>query len=430
MSPLSYAAHSAGLHDEVASLDIHLHRALAKVAEHHDQGKHPFRQVIADDAYLEASCVKADEYRTWVRTVVLVGIGGSDLGVRALLRTQRFTQGDAAEPAFFAVGDTTDPTVLHELRKTITDWSTVLVIISSKSGNTIEQMASFLVIRQWLVEALPDNFAQHILAITDPVSGTLREMVQKEGYDSLPIPTELGGRYSVLSAIGVFPLALLGLNVRELIRGARDADHDFQAEGAASIAAHMAAHQVAAYAAGMRTLVYMSYSHRLRELGFWFRQLWAESLGKAYSLDGQLVEIGPTPIASLGPTDQHSQLQLYIEGPRDKFVTTVGVTKLPMGDMVVPEQLPDIAGITHLAGLSFTKILDAERHATMQSLASVGRPTAELLLDDLSEHSLGYYLQTLMLATITVAAIWNINPYDQPGVEIGKKMMATALARP
>jgi glucose-6-phosphate isomerase len=430
-SPLTYTAFLGALDHDVDVIQRQIAHGIADLEQKHQGAPIAFRQVIIDSEYQEAIIAKADHYRTWVKTVVLIGIGGSDLGVRALLKTQRSTLRDDSEIAFFAVGDTSDPTVLHELRAVVSDWNTTLVIISSKSGNTIEQMASFLIIRGWLIDALGDQeYNKHIIAITDPKTGTLRTLVEQEGYDSLPVPSNLGGRYSVFSAVGIFPLALCGIDVRSLIQGAQDADHAFAVDAEHSIPAHMARNQILAYQAGMNILVFMSYAHRLREIGFWFRQLWAESLGKKHNLDGQVVNIGPTPIAAVGPTDQHSQLQLYMEGPHDKFVTVIGVHALPLGDITVPSQVPDLEGTQYLSSVSLMVILDAERTATTQSLAAAGRPSAELLLQDLTEYTLGYYLQTLMLATITAAGHWKIDPYDQPGVEIGKQMMFKALGRP
>lgn len=396
-------------------------------------------------ATAEVSQIKmlADEIVSKYNSVVLIGIGGQDLGVRAVNRAlghqfRNFTkEARKGYPQLFFIGNTTDPEPIYELLDLI-DLNTTLIIMSSKSGNTVEQMASFLILRDKLIDTVGVVRAkEQILTITDAKTGTLRQITDLEGYRSVSMPDDVGGRYSVLSIAGLLPLACVGVEIERLLEGARDIDQldDRGVEVASdnyagvSLAAQYAYHQYLAYERHqIHQNVLFMYSYKMREIGSWYRQLWAESLGKRLNRLEEEVNLGPTPISSLGPTDQHSQCQLYMEGPADKIFTFVRVKNVPR-DIVLPDAYPDLEGVNYLKGINLQKILLAEQEATAEALARAGKPSVLLELSELDAYSLGQLLYFFELATVYAGALWNINPFDQPGVELGKKLMFQKLGR-
>jgi glucose-6-phosphate isomerase len=370
----------------------------------------------------------AMEVRAEFSTLIVIGIGGSDLGARAVHRAlnHQFYNLLAAtrkgSPQLFFLGDTTDPVAICEVLDVVDLKATAIAVIS-KSGNTVEQMSTFVYLRKLLIDKVGEEASKkHIIILTDKDGGTLREIVNIEGYRSLVVPADVGGRFSVLSSVGLFPLAVAGVNIRLLLEGARELDAD-DAE-----AVRYAAVQYLAYESGKNISVLMPYAYSLREVGFWFRQLWAESLGKRYDREGKEIFIGPTPIAAVGPTDQHSQVQLYMEGPLDKIFTFIVVDK-PAVNMALSEAYPEIEGVRYLAGHDFDEILRAEQQSTAQALAEEKRPSCVIHMPVLDEKSLGELLYFFELSVTYMGALLNINAFDQPGVEIGKKHMYRLLGR-
>jgi len=363
----------------------------------------------------------AKRFREKFTTFVVVGIGGSDLGTRAVHRALNHQFHNLREKTqLFFVGDTTDPVATQEVFDCV-KWDETAVIMVSKSGNTVEQLAAFLIACEHLKEAVGDKYAEHVVAITDPEKGTMRELSDKEGFVTLPIPSAVGGRFSVFSAVGLFPLALVGVDIRGLLAGGRATLEEYR-----ELALEYAAMQHVAYWQGERIQVLMPYVYALREVGFWFRQLWAESLGKAQNLAGETINVGPTPIAALGPTDQHSQVQLYREGPADKTFTFITVQEWPK-DLKIPESIPDLPALSYLKGQSLAHILQAEYAGTEEALREVGRPTATIELDRLDAWHLGSLILFFELATAYAGSLFSINPYDQPGVERGKQITRARL---
>lgn len=374
----------------------------------------------------------AQEVRSQFKSVLIVGIGGSDLGARAVHRALNHqfynfsaTRGDS--PQLFFVGDTTDPVALHEVLSMV-DLKVTAVVIISKSGDTMEQTSVFLLLREQLIEAVGmEQVNRHIIVLTDAEKGTLRTLVEQEKYRSLPIPQGVGGRFSVLSSVGLFPLALVGVDIKQLLAGAQAVDEADKSERNPIIA--FAAAQYLAYTHGYTTTVFMPYVYSLREVGFWFRQLWAESLGKKEHSHSEEKSVGPTPIAALGPTDQHSQLQLYMQGPADKIITFVTAKKLK-SDFIVPKAFPEIEQVAYLAEHNFQSLLAAEQQSSAQALADVGRPSCVLELPEVNAENLGELLYFLELATAYMGELLDINTFDQPGVELSKQHMYHLLGKP
>ena len=420
--------------EQISAHQDKLDAAFAKVQQEKAAGTLGFAKLpYATDQLAEIQAM-ADGIAAKFASVVVIGIGGPDLGTRAVHRAlnhQYFNQSEQVRhgrPQLFFVGDTTDPIVLHELLDVV-DLHKTAVVMVSKSGNTLEQMASFIVLRDHLIQVVgADQARQQIFTITDPEKGTLREITNAEGYANLCVPTDVGGRFAVLSPVGLFPLAIVGVDIAALLHGASDMDKaDTGSESSAP--AQFAFHQFLAYTVQKRPITVMfPYSYAMREIGLWFRQLWAESLGKKMSLDGEVVHTGPTPIAAVGPTDQHSQVQLYMEGPQDKIMTFVRVTETKR-DITLPEAFPEKEGVAYMKGLSMQHILLAEESATAKALAQEGRPSTELTLDSLDAYNIGQLLYFFELATAYAGYLWNVDAYDQPGVELGKTLMYQALGR-
>jgi glucose-6-phosphate isomerase len=292
-------------------------------------------------------------------------------------------------------------------------------------------MAQYLVIRNWLEESLGSAATRHLVFTTDPERGALRELAQREGIAALSVPPGVGGRFSVLSPVGLLPAALVGIEIEGLIAGARTAlervARDDLLENQAALYAGL--HWAADTWLGARIHVLMPYTDRLRGLADWQRQLWAESLGKRVDRRGQLVHLGPTPVSAVGPTDQHSQIQLFIEGPFDKAITFVVVDDLGT-DLPIPECSDLPPDLAYLSGHSLGELLRTEYEATSAALARAGRMNLTLHLPDLSSASVGELLMFFQLATGYAGAWYGIDPFDQPGVELGKRLAYAAMGRP
>lgn len=407
-------------HRELLETQTHFEEAKTAVSQAKKQGKLGFAKLpYATEDLLEIEAL-AERVADEVQTVVVIGVGGSDLGTRAIHRALNhqyynlFEEARSGRPRLFFVGDTTDPVTLQELTDVIS-WPETTLIMVSKSGNTVEQMSTFIFLRQQLIRAVGEERAKrHVIMITDAEHGPLREITKQEGYRSLVIPSDVGGRYSVFSAVGLFPLAIAGIDTSSLLAGARAMDDESE------VAARFAYLQYLAYTRHhQRISVLMPYTYSLREFGFWYRQLWAESLGKRIDRNGHTVEVGPTPVAALGPTDQHSQVQLYTEGPRDKVLTFLSV-KNPAVDYSIPDPYPTITAVHDLHGHWFNEILLAEQKGTAKALAEGGRPSGHIEIEQLDAFSMGELIYFFELATAHAGELFNVNAYDQPGVERGK----------
>ncbi|MEK6597690.1 MAG: glucose-6-phosphate isomerase [Gemmatimonadota bacterium] len=368
--------------------------------------------------------------------VLVLGIGGSALGTKALanaLLLPAWNELDDERRDFFpklTVLENVDPTTVAAALRRI-DPRRALVNVVSKSGGTAETMAQYLVVRHWLETAVGTEAATgHFVFTTDPERGPLRQIANEEGIATLEIPPEVGGRFSVLSPVGLLPAALVGIDIEGLLRGARKALDRARTDDllANPPGLYAGLHWAADTLLGARIHVMMPYTDRLREFSSWFVQLWAESLGKRLDRGGNVVHRGPTPLAAVGATDQHSQVQLFMEGPFDKVVTMVAVEP-PGEDVLIPPRsgLPEEAAYlgTHTLG----GLLRAEREATSSALARMGRMNATLTLRRLDAEAMGELLMFFQLAAGYAGVWYRGNPFDQPGVELGKRLTFGAMGR-
>ena len=367
-----------------------------------------------------------------VDTLVVIGIGGSLLGAQAVHAALdglgTVTRGARRLKLVFA-GDATDPRAVRDVIDAV-DWKRAAINVISKSGDTIEPMSVFVLLRERLVKAVGRvKAAKRTIATTDASKGTLREIADREGYATLSVPGNVGGRFSVFTEVGAFPLLAAGLNVEELWKGAAAEDAAFwKASPTKNVPMLFAGLQWLLYRRGKTISVLMPYAKRLQLVGQWYRQLWAESLGKKTDRHRNRVYTGPTPVAAVGPADQHSQIQLYNEGPPDKIVTFLEIDDFG-GDLRLPDPWPDIEGVSYFSGHTLKEIVHAERQATGEALVENRRPNGTLALPDLSGASVGGLLQALMTATAVAGELWDVDAFNQPGVEAGKQHMYRMLGR-
>ena len=370
----------------------------------------------------------ADSFGQWFENVVVLGIGGSGLGavtVRDALLAPFWNERDEERRDFFPrlyVLDNPDPATVTplldrlELRKTLFN-------VVSKSGSTAETMALYLLIRDRLAALVgEDKVRGHFLFTTDPSAGALRRIAEAEGIPTLPVPPNVGGRFSVLSPVGLWPAAVTGVDVEAMLAGAGAMEErcrtDDLAKNPAGLIATLLHH--ATTEGGMPIHVLMPYCDRLRSFALWFQQLWAESLGKGGK--------GPSPLPALGATDQHSQLQLFMEGPRDKVVVFLAV-KDTGEPVTIPALHGEIAELGYLGGHTLAELLDAERRATTEALRQAGRPSLTIELEKLDAEALGALFMLFQIATVYAGALFGVDPLDQPGVELSKRLTYGLLGR-
>ncbi len=380
-----------------------------------------------EEAYLELpGKTKLWDIRDWARhhkgsydAVVHVGIGGSGLGAITIVRaiygkhTELFSD---ERPRFYAI-DNIDPFTIRYILESIDLESTMFHIVT-KSGNTLETISVFSEIWRRLYSALGDKAGSRIVISTGE-SGFIKDLASSIDY-CFEIPGHLAGRFSVLSPVGLVTAELMGIDSEGLLAGARDAIKGMKSIDAGNILDNPAAsfalfNYLYATQKGCNMVVMFAYSDRLYDLADWFRQLWAESLGKEKSLDGEMVNVGQTPIKALGTTDQHSQVQLYFEGPYDKVIYMLK----PMNygcDLVVPHSLGDDKRIKYMQSKSLSQIYHAALDGTMQALTESDRPVGLFEIDQVDAYHLGYLFMAFMVATSIAGKLYNINAYNQPGV--------------
>jgi glucose-6-phosphate isomerase len=345
------------------------------------------------------------------QNIVVLGIGGSALGGIAL---QESLLGNwhnlSGKPRLFFL-DNIDPDFVSGLFSSI-DLEKTLFIVVSKSGGTTEPMALYSVAQKELSSRFPKDWQKRFLFVTDPKEGLLREIGNKEKVKMFSIPTKVGGRFSVLTAAALLPAALAGIDIQKLQYGARQMlDYIRRAKGSDNPALLLACLQHHFDAKkGKPMVVMMPYGNRLFRIADWYRQLLAESIGKN-------PKTGPTPINALGTTDQHSQLQLYNEGPNDKWFIFMEALR-PGIDQKLGKNLPKELGFLNGKGLD--EILKASLQGTSESLAKNGRPNITLKLDQIDEETIGGLFMLFEFQVALLGLLYKVNAFDQPGVEQSK----------
>ena len=421
---------------ELEDLAPRLAAAHQELAEARRNGGLAFMDLPYQTAALANVRQVAKPLLEWCRDFVVLGIGGSALGTRALHQAlcppqyNRFTIARRQHRPAIWVLDNVDPDYFYGMLDGLELQRTAFNVIS-KSGSTAETLAQFLFAYHLLQGRLGAAQArERFVVTTDPEKGNLRRLVAQEGFPSLSVPPQVGGRFSVLTPVGLLPAAMMGINLEELLAGARFMDQRLQSPEYQHNPAHCLAALFYLFALKARNiLVIMPYATALTGMADWFCQLWAESLGKRQDLQGREVWTGTTPVRAVGATDQHSQLQLYMEGPQDKLVTFLEVGKFK-NNVEIPDLFPDMEGLHYLGGHSLNELLLAEQTATAFNLAQAGRPNLTLRLPEINAFTIGQLIYLLEVVTVVTASLLGVNPLDQPGVEGGKQTTYGLMGRP
>jgi glucose-6-phosphate isomerase len=373
--------------------------------------------------------------RDQVENFVVLGIGGSALGNIAVQQAingpfyNSLPRDQRGGPRLFVL-DNSDPEYNLGLLQTL-DLKHTLFNVISKSGTTAETMSSFLYFRQALADRLGGESAlkDHIVLTTDPTKGFLREIGSREGWTMLSLPPKVGGRFSVLTTVGLLSAAMTGVDIQALLAGAaygdelcREADTLRNPAALGALVNYLLAQK------GKNIVVMMPYAQRLKEVSDWFVQLWAESLGKKVDREGNEVRVGTTPVKALGATDQHSQVQLYVEGPYDKLINFLAVERYHEVGML-PPAYGDLEGVGYLGGHSFQELIQAEQQATAIALSEAGQPNITHTVPEINEFTLGQLFMMFEMQTAIAGELYNINAFDQPGVEAGKVNTYALLGR-
>jgi len=362
----------------------------------------------------------ADAKGKWENILVL-GIGGSSLGARALFQALCHpfynllspTERNGYPRIFFA--DNVDPELMQSFLD-ILDLKKTLFLVISKSGTTAETLAQFLLFLEIIEKK--GNLKEQIVIITDPEKGPLRE-ISKEGFFTFSIPPKVVGRYSVLTPVGLLPAILVGINIEAVLEGAKIMYERCQKiENPAYL---YALTHFLFLEKGKNIHVIFPYTQALMGLAEWWCQLWAESLGKE--------EKGPTPVRALGVTDQHSQLQLYMEGPYDKVITFF-VPKKYRKTISIPHSFKEISAFNYLSGHTFNELIQAEQLGTEAALSKAGRPNAKFVFEKIDAFTIGEIFLCLELATVAFGLLMKVNPLNQPGVELGKRYTKALMGHP
>lgn len=375
----------------------------------------------------------AEKIQNSCESFVVLGIGGSALGPTAVFSALKHTfynelpKSVRKTPKFYVL-DNVDPERINALFDVIDVSKTVFNVIT-KSGSTSETMSQFLIVWDILTKQLGDKAREHVIATTSEFSGNLIKLSKEYGFETFFIPSGVGGRFSELSPVGLLPAAVVGIDIAEMLRGAREMDEKCKSDDLLKNPALASAVLLNEFFAhGKNIHVMMPYADSLKFVADWYSQLWAESLGKEMDNDGNVVNCGQTPVKALGVTDQHSQVQLYNEGPFDKVITFLEVENF-RSDVAIPKLCQDYPGVKFLGGHTLSELMNKELFATRYNLTLRGRVNFTIVLDQVNAYNIGALLFALQLQTAYAGALLNINTYNQPGVEGGKNATYALFGR-
>lgn len=388
--------------------------------------------------YNEETVWLVKEYASLVKNrfenVLVLGIGGSALGgiavTEALLKPYWNFLSDEKRnkyPRIFFL-DNIDPDQIKGLLDLL-DLKKTLVNVITKSGSTAETMSQYMVVKDIMERELGDDYRKNIVATTDKKTGYLRQLADQEGYKTFAVPDDVGGRFSVFSAVGLLPFALVGIDIDEIINGVKDMDLGLKnTDIFENIAAQNALiHYLMDTQKGKKLSVMMPYSSRLKYVSDWYVQLWAESLGKEFNNNEEKVNCGPTPLKALGATDQHSQIQLYNEGPNDKIINFIRVDNFD--NVVEIPKIFEYTGIGYLGGKTINELINAEADATKVTLADFQRPNVTISIPKINGYYVAQILYMLEVQTAIAGELYGINTFNQPGVEQAKNYTYALMGR-
>lgn len=423
---------SSGLaREEFATTLARLAPALRALQQDHRERRLPLLRIAEEEADLVAADAALTRLSEGAETIVFFGTGGSSLGGQTLAQLGGWNIPGVASEAqrrrprtrFY---DNLDPVTLGSALASFDLEATRFVVIS-KSGGTPETLVQALATLDAVKAAgLETMIPRLFLGVSEPAAtgrtNGLRTLFEQHGVPMLEHHTGIGGRFSVLTNVGLLPALARGLDARAVRAGAREVvEAMLAADGPEGFAPAEGAALCVALCdlRGVRASVMMPYSDRLGRFSHWYAQLWAESLGKGGK--------GTAPIACIGPLDQHSQLQLFMDGPRDFLVNVVRTDMAGRGPRL-SQALAESAGLGYLAGRTVGDLVTAQAHALPQALVRAGRPVRAFDLPSLDERALGALMMHLMLETILAAGLWGVDPFDQPAVELAKVITRERVA--
>lgn len=345
---------------------------------------------------------------------VHVGIGGSSLGTEMLIKALN----NNPEVNFTFINNV-DPDEIYDQLKQV-NLKEAVFFFCSKSGGTAEPMAAMAIITNLLEQEgiSLNDLKNHYVFATDPLKSELLNIGRELEIQCLEIPSNVGGRFSALSPVGLFPALFAKINIDELFLGAKEFGETLKEESATNPLFTCSQYLLKLKDSGINQTVLMPYSSKLRELSFWFTQLWAESLGKKFDLKGNIINTGLTPIPAYGPTDQHSQMQLFMEGPFDKCLVLLEVENFHQ-DFSLKSNFKGRA-FEKLNGHKLSDLMKAEFHGTLRALKEAERPFIHISINQLNERTLASLILFFESLTALMGDLMQINPFDQPGVEAGK----------
>lgn len=388
--------------------------------------------------YNEETVWLVKEYASLVKNrfenILVLGIGGSALGgiavTEALLKPYWNLLSDEKRdnyPRIFFL-DNIDPDQIKGMLDLL-DLKKTLVNVITKSGSTAETMAQYMIVKDIMERELGDDYRKNIVATTDKKTGYLRQLADQEGYKTFVVPDDVGGRFSVFSAVGLLPFALVGIDIDEIISGVKDIDLALKnTDINENIAAQNALiHYLMDTQKGKKLSVMMPYSSRLKYVSDWYVQLWAESLGKERNLNDEKINCGPTPLKALGATDQHSQIQLYNEGPNDKIINFIRVDEFD--NVVEIPKIFEYTGIGYLGGKTINDLINAEADATKVTLVDFQRPNVTISLPKINGYYVAQVLYMLEIQTAIAGELYGVDTFNQPGVEQAKNYTYALMGR-
>ena len=376
----------------------------------------------------------AAQVRDQFEAFVVLGIGGSALGPAAVqqalnhLHYNELPAEKRGAPRLY-IEDNIDPERMAALLDVIDLKKTCFNVIT-KSGGTAETMSQYLIISTALQKACGDDWKRHIIITTSQNKGFLIKIAKREGFKTFYIPDGVGGRFSELCPVGLIAAAVCNIDIRALVAGAREMDERCKSDDAMQNPALLdAGLMVLAMQKGANMSVMMPYADSLKLMADWYAQLWAESLGKNVTRRGLAVNVGQTPVKTLGVTDQHSQLQLYTEGPYDKMITFLKVGAF-RAETLIPAGCPEIPDVAFLGGKSHNQLIEAERTGTEYALYKSGRMSETIELPQVNANTIGQLLYFFEMVTAYTGELLDIDAFNQPGVEESKLASFAMLGHP
>jgi glucose-6-phosphate isomerase len=366
--------------------------------------------------------------------LVVLGIGGSALGTTAMLSAlchpmHNSLSAKKRDGVRLFIADNIDPDEFSALLSTLKLKDTIFNVVS-KSGSTAETMSQFMIVLDLLKKKLGKEWKKHLILTTDSKEGILREIADTYNLKTFVVPDGVGGRFTAFTPVCLLPAAAAGIDILGMLKGAAQMDERCKTGDLQKNPAYLFAsiHFLLDTLKGKKMAVMMPYSSRLKDVADWFRQLWAESLGKRVDIDGNPVHVGQTPIKALGATDQHSQVQLYVEGPFDKLFCLLEVEKFE-NQVAIPKLFEDQPGISYLGGQSLNSLMAVEMEGTKYALTTNNRPNMTIKFPEVSAHTLGQLLYMLEVSTAFAGGLYRVDAFDQPGVEFGKQYAYAMMGR-